>query len=438
MSASLEERLSEAVGLIEGFRGRGPPVKVLFSGGVDGAAAAAIVARALMALKVPFTLRRVGLVAEEGPVRGPAILVEPRGLERASFNAPGDVLVICHHLEGVELDEPPLRLSPGGLDGSIEACCSSMALLVSRRLEAEDEVSGLLACLGVEGDEQVVDGEAPPLRGVNLEALKPLADRGSLRFRRRVRLFAPSRLTAAESIAYTYRPPIPGLTGREDRAQAMASRLGLAGPISSLSPAQLASLVQALVREALASGVEAYEAESIYGQVLEYGGLDVHEESLIADLSVLTGGHVPPITSHLKGRMGPYDGEVLSRALEAARSICRALASPLRPRSLGAVKVFELPSLHPDLAPHVARALAPLHPDGVVAVLRPMGGSVRAVFRPGRRVRWGEEDSVELMRRVRELDGLCWGVRREVEAVLPSGRVAELLRWLGGRAEREG
>lgn len=448
LANDLKERLNDAVIFMEHLRKAGDFVEIVFDGGIDGAAAAAIIARVLVALKIPFVIRHLTQVDVER-LGTPLILVEVGVLKRISSKLKEiEALIIDHHLHAEDLTRKGVVLvNPYflGMDGSIEACCSSISMLLSRELGIEDKIIPLLTCLGVEGDNQVLS-RTPAIFGVNLEVLKPYLDRGVLRVRNKLKLFATSRLSLHRSLTYTFKPLLPGLTGREEAVKTFLSELGLNTEFEHIQeggaePRLAPELLQALIKRAISSGIDLAEVEVLFGPTFEYcettPPLNVYDESTVMDLCVSSGNYGLPLSGYVKGELRTCLDHHLEEALTHVKSLCEEL-NRLKPLDEGAVKVFRVKDLPSGLTIHVARALRSMYPENVVMVIQSLNSEVKVSICVGRRLKWDLESSKSLIKYIGDLGGVGWGLRDEVEALSPTDKLRDLVERVGALINHEG
>ena len=447
----LKDKLGEVLGLLESQTSSVKPVNIYVGGGVDGAAASIMVARLLLKLGCPFRLRwfkQSGDMLQQLRSEGLSILVDVGGAEALirKLGGGGRWIVFSHHLPVVE-ESGVLTVNPElyGFDGSTEACCSSTCYLLLCEAKAEDEVSKLLLCLGVMGEEQVLEPDGD-VKGIDGACISPLLKEGRVKVAKKLKVFAASKLPLFKSLAYTLNPPIMSLMGSEEAALRFLKSLELGEEASSIVLPSLGSegkgrLVQALVKEAIVSGVDAYEAGRFLGPVLEanfdFFSNDLYEEACIMDACVKAGRLGLAVSGFMKRFVEFPLKEALEEAVSYVKSLTLELSrlSPIIKGSAEKLKVYELQPLAQYSLIELAKALRCFNPEGVTVTLTKLDDFAKVAVVAGRKLVWDKEVSAKLVGKVLDMEGMGWGSVGEVEALLPSSKLPELLSFVGEVSE---
>ncbi|RLF11960.1 MAG: hypothetical protein DRJ69_01335, partial [Thermoprotei archaeon] len=416
----------------------GKKVTVLARAGVDGACSAALLAKLLMHYGCPFEARTMSVsqLSLVNSLTGPgAVLDLPLPLK---IKAEGGWLHVAH-LPSLGVPSGLVEVNPGleGVDGRIEACATALTYLMLVEAGLLDEACSMLLCVGVQGEGQV---KPPPraIEGLNESCLSSLMDKGVVEVSRSLSVFS-SRVPISSAIAAVLDPPLRRALGNEEGAKQVLKEAGLEAivdkPLSALSSEDRARLTQALLREALSSGLKAWMAERLMASSLRFkaeaGLFDCLELSRVVDgcaklnkLALSVRAFLRPSTSL------DWEGLEASFAyfIQAARHV-RSLME--RPTSRGDGLSFELAAEQEHAVLDAALALSLLHYPRLVEVRCRLGEVVKVVIATGAALERVDELLSKLAPFV-ERQGTVELGPRWIEAVLPGGMLNELERSLGG------
>ncbi len=438
LSRGLRNRISEALSLVEAWARAGRKVTVLARAGVDGACSAALLAKLLMHYGCPFEARALSVsqLSLARSLTGPgAVLDLPLPLK---IEVEGGWLHVAH-LPSLGVPSGLVEVDPGleGVDGRTEACATALTYLMLMEAGLLDEACSMLLCVGVQGEGQV---KAPPkaVEGLNEGCLSSLMSEGVVKVGRSLSVFS-SRVPISSAIAAILDPPLRRALGDEEGAKQVLEEAGLGAitdrPLSTLSAEDRARLAQALLREALSSGLEAWMAERLMAYSLRFkaeaGLFDCLELSRVVDgcakLSKLALSVRPFLRSSLS-----LDWEGLEASftyfIQAARHV-RSLME--RPVDWKDGLSFELAAEQEHAVLDAALALSLLHHPRLVEVRCRLGEVVKVVIATGAASKRVDELLSKLAPLV-ESRGVVELGPRWIEVVLPGGTLSELERSLEG------
>ncbi len=243
---------------LSGLRRGGEPVRLVSHYDADGLCAAGILSRTLLRANIPFHTT----IAHQ--IDQPLIdLLKGHPFPWTVFSDMGSgALELVEKLDGglVIIDHhQPLRESRRaaqlnchlwGIDGTFEACASTLALMAAVSLdEANWDLAGI-ACAGAIGDRQ----HQPAWRGLNAEIMAFSEKAGHLRTRKGLVMEGADLLGA---LAQNNEPYFRGVSGNPDGARSLVEAAGLspAATLKELDESEVSALSSLLVLNLLRGGV---------------------------------------------------------------------------------------------------------------------------------------------------------------------------------------
>ncbi|VVB71558.1 DHHA1 domain protein [uncultured archaeon] len=184
-------------------------------------------------------------------------------------------IVADHHKPAKAEARPLAHINPHlvGADGATEISGSGTSFLLASALSAEKENNDLaaLAVVGAVGDLQ--NNASGALPGLNRLILEIGSTAGAVSFHRDLKLFGRQTRPVFKMLEYSQDPYLPGLSGNEDACIAFLKEIGirLGGEKwrrwIDLSQEEKASVVTALLRKGLRSGLSSVMLERLIGEV---------------------------------------------------------------------------------------------------------------------------------------------------------------------------
>ncbi len=197
------------------------------------------------------------------------------GMIREICNLGLPAVVVDHHKPVLSDAGPLAHINPHlvGADGATQLSGSGTAFLLASALAPNGDNDDLsaLAVVGAVGDLQ--DMASGHLLGLNRRILEIGSKVGAVSFSRDIKLFGRQTRPVFKMIEYSQDPYLPGLSGNEDACIAFLKEIGirLSGEKwrrwIDLSQEEKASLVTALLRKGLRSGVSNVKLERLIGEV---------------------------------------------------------------------------------------------------------------------------------------------------------------------------
>ncbi|MCX8204307.1 MAG: hypothetical protein N3H31_01440 [Candidatus Nezhaarchaeota archaeon] len=422
----LRNRISEALALIEKWPRVSGKVTILAKRSVDGACSAGIMAKLLTYYNCPFEARALGLEELAGTLQRSSTVILDLPLP-LSTRAEGGWLQVGH-LPPFRGEDEVLSIHSelSGLNGFTEACTSSLIYLLAHEAGVvEDEGSIMLLCAGIQGEEQV-GSLSSPLQGLNRELVMPLVEKGLVRVGRSLSLFS-SEVPLSLGLTVTLDPPLKRILGSEDDAKRLLEKAGLINlsdkPLSTLSEEIRSKLIQCLLTEALASGLEILEAEKLLRISLrvraEERVEDMAEASRTIDACAKLGRLALSIQSFLKRRPSALDKE----RLEASFTYIAHLARKTRDLVMHldtqpTTCLFELSPELRGFTLDVARCLATLYPLMMLGIYTRANNLLKVSIAWGRKATEGKEITSRLMSLAEAHQGLLEVGHRWLEIVV--------------------
>jgi len=183
-------------------------------------------------------------------------------------------VVADHHKPAPAAASPIAHINPHlvGADGATELSGSGSSFLLARALDrGGNEDLSALAVVGAVGDLQ--DMAKGQLQGLNRQILEIGRRSGAISFSRDVKLFGRQTRPVFKMLEYSQDPYLPGLSGNEDACIAFLRESGVFPGKEKwrrwidLCQEEKASLVNALLRKGLRSGISSTKLERLIGEV---------------------------------------------------------------------------------------------------------------------------------------------------------------------------
>jgi RecJ-like exonuclease len=263
---SLEARCREAAKRLEGT----DFLRIVSDDDADGIAAAGIITRALDRAAIPFhlTLDRLHVDEYRDLQSHDAVLLLDQGAGELDELAdhPGKVIVLDHHqIEGRAPHALHVNPHIEGIDGTHDACTSSLAFLTALELSPDNADLAPIAMAGIVGDRQHV----PELGEVNSSIARRGVDEDALSIVQGLSL--PPRTALADALAGSVDPYMPTIAGRASRAASFVEKLGLdpRDRVADLDEDNQRGLTSAIVAHLVHHGVEPDAVEQVAGKRYE-------------------------------------------------------------------------------------------------------------------------------------------------------------------------
>jgi RecJ-like exonuclease len=308
---------------LSGLSGGREPVRIVSHYDADGLCAAGILSRAFLRRNVPFHTTISHQIDQplidrlsKQPYAWTIFSDMGSGALDLVEKLPSRVVIIDHH--------QPLRESRSavqlnchlwGIDGTFEACASTLALMAAAALdEANWDLAGI-ACAGAIGDRQ----HQPAWKGLNAEIMAFAEKSGHLRTRKGLVLEGRDLLDA---LAGNNEPFFRGVSGNPEGARALIEAAGLspAAAIKELDEAETSALSSLLALNLLRGGVSEEYARAVVVDRHWVSGFDTDANELAAVINAC-------------GRLGQEDlGLAVCLGGRAALDEARAVRGQYRSR----------------------------------------------------------------------------------------------------------
>jgi RecJ-like exonuclease len=206
-------------------------IRIIFHNDADGISAAAVVANALAEENVQFHTTIVprlkqDMVDQLRSEKYDLFIFSDMGSQFiGDFNTyKHDVIVADHHqFNEVEPESNVVHINPHlfEIDGSKDLCGAGSAYLAIRDLDKKH--LAYYALVGAFGDMQGQDG----FTGVNKMILDDAVESGNLEIHEGLKIVSKTTEPIFKSLAYTFSPPLPGISGDLDGAREFLERMNL-------------------------------------------------------------------------------------------------------------------------------------------------------------------------------------------------------------------
>ena len=228
---SLLNRASEATNMLKGHIDNDSVIRLISHNDADGISAAAVIANALKEEEVQFHTTIIPRLKDDivNQLRSEKydlfIFSDMGSPFIKEFNTyKHDVIVADHHqVDGTESESNVVHVNPHlfGIDGSKDLSGSGSAYLTVRNLDKKH--LAYFALVGAFGDMQGQDG----FKGVNKLILDDAVSSGAVEITEGLKIVSKSSEPIFKSLAYTFSPPLPGISGDLEGAQEFLERMNL-------------------------------------------------------------------------------------------------------------------------------------------------------------------------------------------------------------------
>ena len=224
-------RASEATNMLKGHIDNDSVIRLISHNDADGISAAAVIANALKEEEVQFHTTIIPRLKDDivNQLRSEKydlfIFSDMGSPFIKEFNTyKHDVIVADHHqVDGTESESNVVHVNPHlfGIDGSKDLSGSGSAYLTVRNLDKKH--LAYFALVGAFGDMQGQDG----FKGVNKLILDDAVSSGAVEITEGLKIVSKSSEPIFKSLAYTFSPPLPGISGDLEGAQEFLERMNL-------------------------------------------------------------------------------------------------------------------------------------------------------------------------------------------------------------------
>ncbi len=228
---SLLNRASEASNMLKEHIDNDSVIRLISHNDADGISAAAVIANALKEEGVQFHTSIVPRLKEDmvNQLRSEKydlfIFSDMGSPFIKEFNTyKHDVIVADHHqVDGTESESNVIYINPHlfGIDGSRDLCGAGTAYLAVRDLDKKH--FAYFALTGAFGDMQGQDG----FTGVNKLILDDALESGTVEIHEGLKIVSKASEPIFKSLAYTFSPPLPGISGDLEGAQEFLEKMNL-------------------------------------------------------------------------------------------------------------------------------------------------------------------------------------------------------------------
>ncbi|MEE3489411.1 MAG: DHH family phosphoesterase [Methanobrevibacter sp.] len=224
-------RASEASNMLKEHIDNDSVIRLISHNDADGISAAAVIANALKEEGVQFHTSIVPRLKEDmvNQLRSEKydlfIFSDMGSPFIKEFNTyKHDVIVADHHqVDGTESESNVIHINPHlfEIDGSRDLCGAGTAYLAVRDLDKKH--FAYFALTGAFGDMQGQDG----FTGVNKLILDDALESGTVEIHEGLKIVSKASEPIFKSLAYTFSPPLPGISGDLEGAQEFLEKMNL-------------------------------------------------------------------------------------------------------------------------------------------------------------------------------------------------------------------
>lgn len=252
---SLLNRANEACDILKDHVESGNTVRIISHNDADGISAAGIIAKAVQEEEGEFHTTIYSRLRDHhvGKLKNEKYKLfvftdMGSGNLKAINNLEADVIIADHHqiVDEVELNDNVYHVNPHlyGVDGSTEISGSGTAYLTVRGMKKKHLAS--LALAGAFGDMQYNDG----FTSFNKMILNDGLSDKSIEVHQDLKIVSKAQEPLYKSIAYTFQPPLQGLSGDLENTMALLEEMGVSYGIKfvDLAPEEKDILKEELVK----------------------------------------------------------------------------------------------------------------------------------------------------------------------------------------------
>ena len=246
-------RANEATNVLKEHIEKDSVIRLISHNDADGISAAAVIANALVEEDVQFHTTLIPRLKEDivNQLRSEKydlfIFSDMGSSFVKEFNSyKHDVIIADHHqINDVESESNVVHINPHlfEIDGSKDLCGAGSAYLAVRELDKKH--LAYYALIGAFGDMQGQSG----FTGVNKLILDDALESGNLEVHEGLKIVSKSSEPIFKSLAYTFSPPLPGISGDLDGAREFLEKMNLSYGIKilDLDDAENDLLIEAMV-----------------------------------------------------------------------------------------------------------------------------------------------------------------------------------------------
>lgn len=228
---SLLNRASEATNMLKEHIDNDSVIRIISHNDADGISAAAVIANALKEEGVQFHTSLIPRLKEDivNQLRSEKYdlfifsdMGSPFIKELNTYKH--DVIVADHHqVSDVESESNVVHINPHlfDIDGSRDLCGAGSAYLAVRELDKKH--LAYFPLIGAFGDMQGQDG----FTGVNQLILNDAVESGIVEIHEGLKIVSKASEPIFKSLAYTFSPPLPGISGDLEGAQEFLEKMNL-------------------------------------------------------------------------------------------------------------------------------------------------------------------------------------------------------------------
>ena len=224
-------RAGEATNMLKEHIEKDSVIRLISHNDADGISAAAVIANALAEEDVQFHTTIIPRLKEDivNQLRSEKydlfIFSDMGSPFIKEFNTyKHDVIVADHHqVNDTEAESNVVHINPHlfGIDGSRDLCGAGSAYLTVRELDKKH--LAYFALVGAFGDMQGQEG----FTGVNRMILQDAVESGTVEIHEGLKIVSKASEPIFKSLAYTFSPPLPGISGDLEGAQEFLERMNL-------------------------------------------------------------------------------------------------------------------------------------------------------------------------------------------------------------------
>ena len=228
---SLLNRAEEATNVLKEHVEKDSVIRIISHNDADGISSAAVIANALAEENVQFHTTIIPRLKEDivNQLRHESydlfIFSDMGSAFVKEFNTyKKDVIIADHHqIDGTESESNVVHINPHifGIDGSKDLSGAGSSYLAVRGLGKEHLAH--FALIGAFGDMQGQSG----FTGVNRMILNDALESGVLEIHEGLKIVSKSSEPIFKSLAYTFSPPLPGISGDFEGAQEFLEKMNL-------------------------------------------------------------------------------------------------------------------------------------------------------------------------------------------------------------------
>ncbi len=261
-------------------------VRCISHNDADGLASAGILAESLRRLGTPFHTTIIGRLSSDtiekiNEEEKTKVIFFDMGSGQKELikeiNSP--VAIVDHHPPNHKYQETENHLNPHhfGINGTFEACASTLSYLVCKKLDVMNKDLGSVALAGAVGDMQHL-----PMSGLNLEILNEMRSNDIIEIRKGIRFLD----NLEDSISESTDPFLSNISGDLKKTRKVLEKLDIDGEKSfwELDQEDQRKLSSFIVLKLLKQGAEVNRIKSTIGDIYKVNG---KEYNFVSELTSL-------------------------------------------------------------------------------------------------------------------------------------------------------